>query len=117
MDEIFNLFLENQSYEFVISDVLYCEFDQEMNFERDLKLVKGLGNEKEEYSIESKSVSFIGGMYKKELHEKFGYFEERKTIFEQRDFINRLLIHIDIIPSRIKSCMVNIDSSKFEKIF
>jgi len=117
IDEIFNLFLENQSYEFVISDVLYCEFDQEMNFERDLKLVEGLGNEKVEYSNESKSVSFIGAMYKKELHEKFGYFEERKTIFEQKDFINRLLIHIDIIPSRIKSCMVNIDSSKFEKIF
>jgi glycosyltransferase involved in cell wall biosynthesis len=117
IDEIFNLFLENQSYEFVISDVLYCEFDWEMNFERDLKLVKGLGNEKEENSNESKSVSFIGAMYKKELHEKFGYFDESKTIFEQRDFINRFLIHINIIPSKIKSCMVNIDSSKFEKIF
>ena len=112
MDEIFNLFLENQSYEFVISDVLYCEFDQEMNFERDIKLVMGKEN-----SNESKSVSFIGAMYKKELHEKFGYFEESKLIFEQRDFINRFLIHIDIISSKIKSCTVNIDSSKFEKIF
>lgn len=117
IDEIFNLFQENQTNEFVISDVLYCEFDQEMNFERDLKLVKGIGNEKGQYSNELKSVSFIGAMYKKELHKKFGYFEESKSIFEQRDFINRLLIHIDIIPSRIKSCMVNIDSSKFEKIF
>jgi glycosyltransferase involved in cell wall biosynthesis len=117
LNEIFNMFQENQTNEFVISDVLYCEFDQEMNFERDIKLVKGLGKEKEEYSIESKSVSFIGAMYKKELHAKFGYFDESKLIYEQGDFFNRLLIHIKVMPSKIKSSMVNIDSSKFEKMF
>jgi hypothetical protein len=112
IDEIFNLFQENQTNEFVISDVLYCEFDQEMNFERDIKLVLGKEN-----SNGINSVSFIGAMYKKELHEKFGYFDESELIYEQGDFINRLLVHIKVISSKIKSSMVNLDSSKFEKIF
>ena len=111
IDEIFNLFQENQTNEFVISDVLYCEFDQEMNFERDIKLVTGKEN-----SNGINSVSFIGAMYKKELHTKFGYFDESKLIYEQGDFINRLLVHIKVMPSKIKSSMVNLDSSKFEKM-
>ena len=111
IDEIFNLFQENQTNEFVISDVLYCEFDQEMNFERDIKLVMGKEN-----SNGINPVSFIGAMYKKELHTKFGYFDESKLIYEQGDFINRLLVHIKVMPSNIKSSMVNLDSSKFEKM-
>jgi glycosyltransferase involved in cell wall biosynthesis len=112
IDEIFNSFQENQTNEFVISDVLYCEFDQEMNFERDLKLLMGKEN-----SNGTNSVSFIGAMYKKELHAKFGDFDESKLIYEQGDFINRLLVHIKVMPSNIKSSMVNLDSSKFEKMF
>ena len=111
IDEIFNLFQENQTYEFVISDVLYCEFDQKMNFERDVKLVMGIEN-----SNGTNSVSFIGAMYRKELHTKFGDFDESKLIYEQGDFINRLLVHIKVMPSNIKSSMVNLDSSKFEKM-
>ena len=112
IDEIFNLFQENQTNEFVISDVLYCEFDQEMNFERDIKLVMGKEN-----SNGINPVSFIGAMYKKELHAKFGDFDESKLIYEQGDFINRLLVHIKVMPSNIKSSMVDLDSSKFEKMF
>ena len=111
IDEIFNLFQENQTNEFVISDVLYCEFDQEMNFERDIKLLMGKEN-----SNGANSVSFIGAMYRKELHTKFGYFDESKFIYEQGDFINRLLVHKKVMPSKIKSSMVNLDSSKFEKM-
>jgi glycosyltransferase involved in cell wall biosynthesis len=86
----------NQNCDWVMSNSLVTEVDAHGMLIDDSFLYNRNGAVKEMTYLETCYISWVGGMYRKSIHEKYGYYDESYSAAGDTEFKNRILKYIKV---------------------
>lgn len=87
---------QNPSVDWAMANSLVTEVDEHGVFKRDVMPYDRTGATKDHAYLETCYVSWVGGMYRKSIHERFGYYDESFRAAGDSEFKNRVLPYINI---------------------
>ena len=82
--------------DWAMADSLVTDTDARGVFERDVMTYARHGATKDHVYLETCYLSWVGGMYRKSIHERFGYYDESFRGAGDTEFKNRVLPHIAV---------------------
>ncbi|WP_448216419.1 glycosyltransferase [Endozoicomonas sp. 2B-B] len=91
---------DNSKIDWVMANSLVTEVEPNGLFNRDIMVYDRTGGKKEHVYLETCYLSWVGGMYRKNIHERCGYYDETFKAAGDTEFKNRVLpfIKIKYIP-------------------
>lgn len=87
---------ENDDCDWVMSNSLVTEVDKFGLLINDSFVYKRGNSYKEKTYLDTCNVSWVGGMYRKSIHERFGYYDESFSAAGDTEFKNRILKNINV---------------------
>jgi glycosyltransferase involved in cell wall biosynthesis len=84
------------SVDWVMANSLVTEVDSHGVYKRDVMPYDRSGATKDHTYLETCYLSWVGGMYRKSLHERFGYYDETFRASGDTEFKNRVLPYINV---------------------
>lgn len=86
--------------DWVMANSLVTAVDAHGLLERDVMTYDRLGARRDHTYLETCYLSWVGGMYRRNIHERFGYYDETFTAAGDTEFKNRVLpdIKVKFIP-------------------
>lgn len=87
---------QNPSADWVMANSLVTEVDEHGVFKRDIMPYDRTGGTKDHAYLETCYVSWVGGMYRKSIHERFGYYDPSFRAAGDSEFKNRVFPHINV---------------------
>lgn len=90
----------NPAADWVMSNSLVTEVDEQGVFRKDVMPYDRSGGTKDYTYLETCYLSWVGGMYRKSIHERFGYYDESFRAAGDTEFKNRVLpyVRVKFIP-------------------
>lgn len=90
----------NPDIDWVMANSLVTAVNGHGLLERDVMTYDRTGARKEHTYLETCYLSWVGGMYRRSIHERFGYYDETFTAAGDTEFKNRVLpdINVKFIP-------------------
>lgn len=90
----------NPDVDWVMADSLVTEVDENGALKKDVMTYDRSGGTKDHVYLETCYLSYVGGMYRKSIHNRFGYYDETFGAAGDTEFKNRILpnIHVKFIP-------------------
>lgn len=88
---------KNPSVDWVMSNSLVTNVDERGVFVGDVMAYDRSGAHKEMFHLESCYVAYVGGMYRKSIHERFGFYDETFRGAGDTEFKNRVLPQINVL--------------------
>ncbi len=85
---------ENPDVDWVMSNSVVTAVDDAGLYENDIMLYDRTGAGKDHVYLETCYLSWVGGMYRKSLHDRFGYYDEAFGAAGDTEFKNRILPYI-----------------------
>ena len=86
----------NASVDWVMANSLVTAVDRQGVFEKDIMTYDRSGGTKDHTYLETCYLSWVGGMYRKSVHERYGYYDETFRAAGDTEFKNRVLPHINV---------------------
>jgi len=86
----------DQNIDWVMSNSLVLEVDNHAILRYDSLKYDRFEGSKEHVYLDTCYLSWVGGMYKKSIHDRFGYYDESFKAAGDTEFKNRILKHINI---------------------
>jgi glycosyltransferase involved in cell wall biosynthesis len=87
---------QNSAVDWVMANSLVTEVDDRGVFKRDIMTYDRTGATKDHAYLETCYLSWVGGMYRKSIHERFGYYDETFRAAGDTEFKNRVLPRINV---------------------
>jgi len=87
---------ENPSLDWIMGNSLITEVDKHGLLVRDVMAYTRDGASKSNVYLETCYLSWVGGMYRKSIHERFGYYDESFRAAGDTEFKNRILSHLNV---------------------
>ncbi|RME57278.1 MAG: glycosyltransferase, partial [Candidatus Dadabacteria bacterium] len=85
---------KDNSLDWVIGHSVVKEVDKEGNYLRDGLIYNRSGYEQDLVYLETCYLSWVGALYRKEIHKKYGYYDPTFRAAGDTEFKNRILPHI-----------------------
>ncbi len=82
--------------DWVMSNSLVTEVDERGVYKNDVMCYQRNCASKDHAYLETCYVSWVGGMYRKTIHQRFGYYDETFSAAGDTEFKNRILAHINV---------------------
>jgi glycosyltransferase involved in cell wall biosynthesis len=82
--------------DWVMANSLVTDVDERGVFRKDVFPYDRSGGSKDHSYLETCYLSWVGGMYRKTVHERFGYYDESFRAAGDTEFKNRVLPHIGV---------------------
>ena len=103
LDALMRVLDSNPSVDWVMANSLVTEVDEDGLFKRDIMPYDRTGGTKDHAYLETCYLSWVGGMYRKSIHERFGYYDETFRAAGDTEFKNRVLPYINVkfLPSTL----------------
>ena len=79
------------SVDWVVSDALVQDVDMSCAFVRDIMIYRRQFETKDDHLLECCYVSYVGCLYRADIHERFGYYDDSFRAAGDTEFKNRLL--------------------------
>lgn len=94
---------ENSDVDWVMANSLVTAVEETGLFKHDIMPYDRTGAGKDHVYLETCYLSWVGGMYRKTLHERFGYYDETFGAAGDTEFKNRILpyIQVEFIPKML----------------
>ena len=86
----------NSEIDWVMSNSLLTQVGKDGLLEKDVMVYDRTGGQKTDTYLETCYLSYVGGMYRKSIHERFGYYDESFQAAGDTEFKNRVLPHIQV---------------------
>ncbi len=86
----------NPSVDWVMANSLVTEVDQHGLLRHDIMTYDRRGGSKDHTYLETCYLSWVGGMYHKSIHERFGYYDETFRAAGDTEFKNRVLPRLNV---------------------
>jgi glycosyltransferase involved in cell wall biosynthesis len=86
----------DESIEWVMGNSLVTAVDEHGIYKNDVMPYDRNGGTKDHAYLETCYLSWVGGMYRKSIHERFGYYDETFSAAGDTEFKNRVLPHIRV---------------------
>ena len=86
----------NPEIDWVMSNTLVTQVEKSGLFKMDVTVYDRTGGQKTDTYLETCYLSYVGGMYRKSIHERFGYYDESFQAAGDTEFKNRVLPHIQV---------------------
>jgi glycosyltransferase involved in cell wall biosynthesis len=87
---------QNPDTDWVMANSLVTAVDEKGLFKNDIMAYDRSGAGKDHCYLETSFLSWVGGMYRKTIHERFGYYDEAFRGAGDTEFKNRILPHINV---------------------
>jgi glycosyltransferase involved in cell wall biosynthesis len=84
------------SVDWVMANSLVTDVDMSGLYVQDVMSYDRTGATKDHTYLETCYLSWVGGMYRKSIHERFGYYDESFRAAGDTEFKNRILPHIQV---------------------
>ncbi len=93
----------NPDVDWVMANSLLTAVNDQGLLERDVMTYDRTGARKEHTYLETCYLSWVGGMYRRNVHERFGYYDETFTAAGDTEFKNRVLpgLKVKFIPQML----------------
>jgi glycosyltransferase involved in cell wall biosynthesis len=85
---------QNPSVDWVMADSIVTEVDRASIFNRDVMLYDRTGYRHDWHYLDCTFLSYVGGLYRRSIHDRFGYYDESFRAAGDTEFKNRILPHI-----------------------
>jgi len=82
--------------DWVMANSLVTEVDERGVFRKDVMRYDRTGGTKDHAYLETCYLSWVGGMYRRSIHERFGYYDESFRAAGDTEFKNRVLPYINV---------------------
>ena len=82
--------------DWVMANSLVTEVDERGVFTKDVMRYDRTGGTKDHAYLETCYLSWVGGMYRRSIHERFGYYDESFRAAGDTEFKNRVLPYINV---------------------
>jgi glycosyltransferase involved in cell wall biosynthesis len=86
----------NSSVDWVMANSLVTAVDRHGVFKKDVMPYDRSGGTKDHTYLETCYLSWVGGMYRKSIHERYGYYDETFRAAGDTEFKNRVLPYINV---------------------
>lgn len=86
----------NSDIDWVMGNSLVTEVDERGVYQRDVMPYNRAGGTKDHTYLETCYLNWVGGMYRKSIHERFGYYDETFRAAGDTEFKSRVLPHIQV---------------------
>lgn len=86
----------NPSVDWVMANSLVTDVDEQGIFKKDVMPYDRTGATKDHVYLETCYISWVGGMYRRSIHERFGYYDESFRAAGDSEFKHRVLPHINV---------------------
>ena len=86
----------NPGVDWVMTNSLVTAVDDKGLYQRDIMPYDRTGAGKDHVYLETCYLSWVGGMYRKSIHDRFGYYDEDFGAAGDTEFKNRILPHINV---------------------
>jgi glycosyltransferase involved in cell wall biosynthesis len=96
LDYLANELDNNPSADWVMANSLVTAVDEHGVYKNDVMPYDRGGGSKNHTYLETCYLSWVGGMYRKSIHERFGYYDESFGAAGDTEFKNRILPHIEV---------------------
>ena len=80
--------------DWVIADSIVTEVDHNGVFVKDIMTYDRKGYDQNLVALETCYLSWVGGLYRRSIHDRFGYYDESFTAAGDTEFKSRILTHI-----------------------
>lgn len=93
----------NPSVDWVMANSLVTEVNEKGLLERDVMSYDRTGAGKDHVYLETCYLSWVGGMYRRTVHDRFGYYDECFSAAGDTEFKSRVLpgLHVQFIPKML----------------
>lgn len=100
LDVLANVLDQEETVDWVMADSLVTKVNKQGIYEKSVMVYDRKNNNQNIVYLESCYLSYVGGMYRKEIHEKYGYYDAGFRGAGDTEFKNRILpyIHVKFIP-------------------
>ena len=89
--------------DWAMADALVCEVDRQGVFARDVMVYDREGGRQSFCYLDSTYLAYVGGLYRRSLHDRFGWYDEQFRAAGDTEFKNRILPYIRTVrvPERL----------------
>ena len=87
---------ENPGIDWVMANSLVTEVEENGEYKNDVMSYRRDGAGKDHVYLETCYLSWVGGMYRKSLHDRFGYYDETFGAAGDTEIKNRILPYINV---------------------
>jgi glycosyltransferase involved in cell wall biosynthesis len=85
---------QNPSIDWVMADSIVTEVDRTGVFSRDIMSYDRTGYRHDWHYLDCTFLSYVGGLYRRSIHDRFGYYDESFRAAGDTEFKNRILPYI-----------------------
>jgi glycosyltransferase involved in cell wall biosynthesis len=94
LDVLSDVLDKNPSVDWVMADALVTELNRKAQFDHDIMTYERRGYRQDWHYLDCTFLSYVGGLYRRSIHERFGYYDETFRAAGDTEFKNRVLPHI-----------------------
>lgn len=87
---------DHPDVDWVMANSIVTAVDESGSYKNDIMMYDRKGAWKDHTYLETCYLSWVGGMYRRSIHERFGYYDEAFRGAGDTEFKNRLLPHINV---------------------
>ncbi len=87
---------QNPQVDWVMANSIVTAVEASGIYKNDLMMYDRTGATKDHTYLETCYLSWVGGMYRKTIHERYGFYDETFRAAGDTEFKNRVLPHIDV---------------------
>ena len=80
--------------DWVMADSIVTEVDRQGRYDRDVMIYDRQGYRHDWHYLDCTFLSYVGGLYRRTIHDRFGYYDESFRAAGDTEFKNRILPHI-----------------------
>jgi glycosyltransferase involved in cell wall biosynthesis len=85
---------QNPATDWVIADSIVTEVDRAGAFSRDIMMYNRAGYRQDWHYLDTTYLSYVGGLYRRNIHDRLGYYDESFRAAGDTEFKNRILPYI-----------------------
>jgi glycosyltransferase involved in cell wall biosynthesis len=85
---------ENPGIDWVMADSIVTEVDRHETFDHDVMTYDRRGYRQDWHYLDCTFLSYVGGLYRRSIHDRCGYYDESFRAAGDTEFKNRILPHI-----------------------